>query len=165
LFIPVKVGINYTCLVFLVSRVEHFQHIFANELIISVHINHNGVLTAVVMSGHVDILESSPPFIVLDVDIVFLFDVVEVEILSEELIGSVSRGIVHNYDEVIGVILGKDRVEVVLKSETGVVIVTRNHDAHRYLLRNFVELKNGFYFGVFLGLLAFLFIIMDQVNL
>ena len=59
----------------------------------------------------------------------------EEQIVSDELVAAVVGGVVDDDCEVVCVVLGEDGVEVVLKSEFGVVVVAGDDDAHRQLGR------------------------------
>ena len=83
------------------------------------------------MRGNVNVFKGSLPLFVLNVDIGALVDVVEVQPLAVDIVTAVSGGIIDEDQEVVGVVLLEDRVEVVFDAEPVVIVVTRCNDAHR----------------------------------
>ena len=139
LVIEVKVRVDDSCLVLLICCIEDLQHVLADELIVGIQGNNHRVRGAVVVRSDVDVFQGSFPLFVLDVYIVFPVDVVEVEPLTVDLVAVVGGGVVDEDQEVVGVVLLEDRIEVVLDAELGVVVVARCYDAHRQLLRVLLE--------------------------
>ena len=121
--VEVEIRVDDTSLLLLVSCVEDLQDILADELVVGIQSEGNRVGGAVVVSCDIDVLKSSLPLSVLDVDIIFLVNVVEVEPLAVDLIAVVGGGVVDEDQEVVGVVLLEDRVEVLLDAELGVVVV------------------------------------------
>ena len=141
---PVKVGVDDARLLALVDPVEDLQHVPADELIVAVECEDDGVLSAVVDRGQVDVLEGSGAPRVFDVGVELLVDGVEAEEAAVEWVAIVGGSIVHNNHPVVGVVLREDGVEVVLDAEVGVVVETGHHDAHWQLLPYPRQRKLGF---------------------
>jgi hypothetical protein len=68
-------------------------------------------------------------------------DFIKLEISTVDLSASISRSIIDDYNFVIGVVLGEDRIQVVLYSEFGIIIVSWHYNTHRQLFSDFGELK------------------------
>ena len=56
---PIKVGVDDSCFLGLVGPVEDLQHVAADEFIVGVEGDHDGVLAAVAQGGEVDVLKRS----------------------------------------------------------------------------------------------------------
>lgn len=57
----------------------------------------------------------------------------EAEVVAVDLATAIGRGILYDYDLVVGVILGEDRIEVALYAKVYVVVVASHYKAHREL--------------------------------
>ena len=78
LVVPVEVGVKNSYFLQLIASVERFQDILPNELVISIKIDRNGIRTAVIMGGNVNVFEGCISVVVLNVDILRFIDVVEI---------------------------------------------------------------------------------------
>lgn len=134
--VPVKVGVYDSGLLGLVGPVEDLEDVAADELVVGVESDDDGVLAAVPQGREVDVLEGSGLPRVLDEGVERLVDGVEAEVVAVELSAAVGGGVVDDDHLVAAVVLREDRVQVALNAEVRIVIVTRNHDAHRQLLIN-----------------------------
>lgn len=134
LLVFVKVGVDYSCFGGLISPVKDPEHVSANQLIVAVNDDNDGVLGAVVDGGEVDVLEGSESPRVLDVSVFVFGDGVEGEEAAVEPFAAVGGGVVDEHHLVVRVVLREDGVEVALDAEVGVVVEAGHHQAHRQLL-------------------------------
>lgn len=143
LLIPVKIRVNNSSFMLLVSRIESFKNVFANELIISIEIEYYRVWAAVVMSSNVDVFESRLSLLVLQVGVTIIADIIEIKVFPVDFVTVVGGGVVDYYNEVVAVVLLKDGVQVVLYPKLGVVVVTRDYDAHGQFVGVFSKIPNS----------------------
>ena len=159
LIIPIKVRVKDSRLKPLVSCIEYLKHIITNKLIISIQIKNYWIVTAVVMCGNVDILKSSSSYKILSIRVKIFVDIVEIKIFSVDLIATIIGNIIDKHNKVVRVILSKDRVEIVLYTEFGIIVITWNDNTHWYFCCEVTQLVNGinplvfFHFHSFLLLL------------
>ena len=120
----IKIWVQSSCFEFLVLCVEYFENIFANKLIVSIKVQTDGIFCTVFNIGIVIVLHGTFFDSVIDVNIFTRRNFVKFEIVSEYLIASIGWAIIGDYSKIVWVILGKNRVEVVLYSEIGVIFIT-----------------------------------------
>lgn len=63
--------------------------------------------------------------------VVFFVDLIELKVFPVNLKATIGGGIVNDDSFVVGIILRKDRIQIVLDPKILIVIVTRNNDAER----------------------------------
>lgn len=95
-----------------------------------------------VMSGNVDVFESSLSLLVLQVGVTILADIVKIEVFPVDFVTVVSGSVVDYYNEVVTVILLEDGVQVVLYPKLGVVVVARDYYTHRQFVGVVSEIPN-----------------------
>ena len=139
----IKVRVNDSSFLALIGPVEDLQHVPADELVIAVEIDNDGVLSAMVDRGKVNVLEGKGPPNVFDVSIALLVDGVEAEEAAEDFVAIVGGSVVDDDHLVVGVVLCEEGVEVGLDAEPCIVVVARHHDAHRQLLLQLGQLELG----------------------
>ena len=137
------VGVDDSGLLGLVGPVEDLQHVSANQLVIAADNCHNGVLSAIVDRGKVDVLEGKGSPNVFDVGIALLVDGVEAEEAAKDFVAIVGGSVIDDHYPVVGVVLREEGVEVGLDAEPCIVVVARHHDAHRQLLLQLGQLELG----------------------
>jgi hypothetical protein len=111
------------------------------------------------MSSYVDILEGGSPYKILSIGIKFFADVVKIKIFSVDLITAISGNIVDNYDEIVGVVLSKYRIEVVLDTEFRIIVIAWNNNTHWNLSCVITQFVNRSYPFVLFSFYSFLFLI------
>lgn len=89
------------------------------------------VLAAIFMIGIVVVLHCSLLCRIVNVDILVGWYRVEGEVVAIDFIATVVRCIVSDDGVVVAIVLGEDRVEVILYSEASVVPIARSQDAER----------------------------------
>ena len=67
LVVPVKVRPSDPSLVFVIGSIEDLQHIFPDELIVSIQVDPDGIWTAVVVNRPIVVLQSCQSIRVFDV--------------------------------------------------------------------------------------------------
>ena len=140
---PIKVGVDDSGFLALVGPVEDLQHVPANKLIIAVESEDDGVLSAIVDRGKVDVLEGKGSPNVFDVGIALLVDGVEAEEAAEDFVAIVGGSVIDDHYPVVGVVLREEGVEVGLDAEPCVIVEAGHHDAHRQLLLQLGQLELG----------------------
>lgn len=136
------VGIDIASFQFLIICIEDLQDILTDKLIVSIHYQDYGILAADVEDSIVYIFHGCLVFVIFNVRVPFLWNVVEVEVLSVGKVTAVVGSIVDNNSEVIRVILAENGIEVVLYSKIDVVVVRTSKYADRKLLLVSIELIN-----------------------
>jgi hypothetical protein len=86
-------------------------------------------------------MKGSNSFAVLDICVSLFIDSVKGEVFSVYLIPAVTGFIVDNYNLVVCIILGENRVKVVFDSEVCVIVVSWHHHTHWNLGFDFIEAK------------------------
>ena len=64
----------------------------------------------------------------------FLINFIKFEVIFVSVPTAISWGIIDDYYFIVCVVLLKDWIEVVFDSKVGVVVITWNNDANRYLI-------------------------------
>lgn len=108
------IGVDNSHSMLLIVGIEHLQHVLADQLVVSIQVDYNRILAAVIPHSQVNVLQRCPALAIVEVDIFAGADVVEEEVVSDELVAAVVRGVVDDDCEVVRVIMGEDGVEVVL---------------------------------------------------
>lgn len=129
-----KVGVDYSGLLSLVGPVEDLKDVSANQLVIAVDGEYDGVPAAVVDGSEVEVGEGRGPVGVFEVGVALLVDGEEGEVGPVDLVAAVGGAVVDDHHPVVGVVLREDRVEARLDAEARVVVVARHDEAHRQLL-------------------------------
>lgn len=83
------IGVDHAHAMLLIIGIEDLQHILANELIVSVQVDHDGVLTAMVPHSDVYIFQCGPAFSIVKIDVFMSADVVKEEVVADELVTAV----------------------------------------------------------------------------
>jgi len=133
LLIPIKISINDSCFFCLITPVENLQNISTNKLIISVKSYHYWIFGAVLYANFINILQSCYSLCVLNVNIIFLVNLIKFKISTINVATAISWSIINNNSFVISVVLKENWVQVLLYSKIGIIIKTRSNYTHRKL--------------------------------
>lgn len=126
-----EVRVKSSCFPLLVFGVEDLEDVFAEEFVVAVEVQTDGVFAAVLVVGIVVVLHGALPRSVVDVYVLVRGNPIKLKVLSVDLIAAVGRCVIHNDSEVVGVVLGKDGIEVVLDPELIIVEVAMSQNANR----------------------------------
>ena len=99
------VGVDIPSFQFLVIRIEDLQDILTDELVVSVHYQHNRVITADIEDSIVYVFHSCLVLVIFNISVLVLGDVVEVEVLAVGEVTAVVGGVVDDDCKVVRVIL------------------------------------------------------------
>ena len=108
LHVKVEIRVECTSFSFLVGCIEYSKHIFADELVISVEVDCNGIFAAEFMISCISIFHCSFFFCFFDVNISFFRNFVELKIFGKDLITTVVGSIVDDNCEIVCIVLSKD---------------------------------------------------------
>ena len=128
------VGVGEAWIFGLVDSVEELEDMAADELVVAVHFEGDGVIFTVVVNCVVEIGQRALSFLPLDHDCPFLGNCSSPEVALNEHSRLVIRVIVDDYHQVIAVVLVEDGLQVVDVAVLLHVIPGRNHHAHRDLI-------------------------------
>ena len=138
-----KIAINSSSFWHVIYRIENFQHISSNKLVVSVKMNADCILTAVKVIGIEVIFHGSLPFGVVDVDVLGSRYFVELKVFSVYFVASVARRIISYHSVVVAIVLSKYRVERILNTKIGIVFKAGRNNAHWQLSSDWFKSMDG----------------------
>lgn len=139
--VVIEIRVNNSCFECLECPIKQLKSVPANQFIVPIQHYNDWVLTALLQSSLVNILQGCNPFGVFDVNILRLVNLVETKIVSIYLPTSVGGRIVDDYLFEISIVLEEYWVEIGLNSKACVIVVAWRYNTHRQLVFHTTDFK------------------------
>ncbi len=107
----------------MIDGVHYLQDILAQQLVISIKMNHDRVFAAVHIPSIIKILDVALLYMTVEVNISVFADVVELEVFEVDFVAAISGIVVEDDGHVVCVVLLEDGVQIQFNSKVRFVFV------------------------------------------